>query len=124
MGHGAWYAMYTGFHKYYVNEVFVMKNSIYCRPTDKGVHSFYYVSESREYYLFSQPYRKGVADYFGYGVQLDAAMKCSKAHDDTAILKTMTKIPVYVRYIEKEYGIEILKRTKKNRKDRGLRKAG
>lgn len=93
-----------------------MKNAIYCKPTDKGVHSFYYISGCKEYYLFSQPYRKGVADYFGYGVHLDDAMKYSKAHADTAVIRTMGKIPMYVRYIEKEYGIEILKRTKKERR--------
>lgn len=93
-----------------------MKNAIYCKPTDKGVHSFYYVLGCKEYYLFSQPYRKGVAEYFGYGVHLNDAIKYSKAHEDTAVIRTMSKIPMYVKYIEKEYGIEILERTKKERR--------
>lgn len=99
-----------------------MNNSIYCRPTDKGVHSFYYISGCKEYYLFSQPYRKGVADYFGYGVHINDAMKYSKAHEDAAVMRTMDKILMYVRYIEKEYGIEILKRTRREGKGRKGRK--
>lgn len=39
-------------------------------------------------------------------------MKYSRAHNDSAITRTMDKIPMYVRYIEKEYAIEVLEQTK------------
>lgn len=90
-----------------------MKTMIYCEPTDRGVHSFFMSNNGREYYLFSQAYRKGVDEYYGKGVLFCDAMKYSKAHNDSAIIRTMSKIPMYVRYIEQEYGIEILDRTKK-----------
>ena len=34
-------------------------------------------------------------------------------HGDSAITRTMEKVPIYIRYIEKEYGIEILEKTRK-----------
>ena len=34
---------------------------------------------------------------------------------DTAVLRTVDKLPQYIRYIEKEYGIAVLDRTKKRR---------
>jgi hypothetical protein len=52
-----------------------------------------------------------VKEYFGRGVHIDAAMDFSRAHNDTAILNTMRKLPSYIKYIEKEYGIEVLRKT-------------
>ncbi len=62
----------------------------------------------KRYFLFFQPYKKGVADYFGNGVYLDRALDCSRARRDTAILHTMAKLPMYIRYVEKEYGLKVL----------------
>lgn len=90
-----------------------MKTTIYCKLTDKGAHSFYLLVGRKEFYLFSQAYRKGVGKYYGKGVCIDKSMKYSKAHYDSAITKTMDKIPMYLRYIEKEYDIEVLEKTKK-----------
>ncbi len=90
-----------------------MKSTIYCTPTDKGIHTFYLVAAGQEYYLFRQNYRRGVNDYFCDGVNLDRALDFSKARRDEAIVKTMRKIPVYIKYIEKCYGIEILRATAK-----------
>ena len=36
---------------------------IYCEPTARGVHTFFLVVNGKEYYLFSQNYRKGVHAY-------------------------------------------------------------
>ena len=90
-----------------------MKAEIYCKPTAQGVHSFYLMVGREEYYLFSQPYRKGVAEYYGRGVNIDQAMKISKAHNDSAITRTRKKIPMYVKYVEKEFDIHVLEKTKK-----------
>ena len=90
-----------------------MKTFITCRPTEKGIHTFYLFFEKERYFLFSQPYRKGVARYYRDGVCVDEALNCSKAHGDAAIMRTMRKLPIYIRYIEKEYDIEVLKKTKK-----------
>ena len=91
-----------------------MKATIYCKPTSQGIHSFYLVLGTDEFFLFNQSYRKGVEEYYGKGVHLDEARKYSKAHRDAAIMRTMDKIPMYVRYIEKEYDVIVLNNTKKN----------
>ena len=98
-----------------------MKTEIYCKPTEKGIHSFYLVMGSEEFFLFSQAYRKGVDDYYVSGVLLNEAMNYSKAHKDSAITRTMSKIPMYVRYIEKEYDLAVLERTKRSSQNYRLR---
>jgi hypothetical protein len=103
-------------------ERYFMKTIIYCKPTEKGMHSFYLINGDEEYYLFSQAYRRSVANYYGRGVLFDNAIKYSKAHNDSAITRTMTKLPMYIRYIEKEYGIYVLDKTKKNMDSRRIKK--
>lgn len=90
-----------------------MKTTIYCKSTAKGIHSFYLMVGTEEFFLFSQAYRKSVEEYYGRGVRIDESMKYSRAHNDSAITRTMDKIPMYVKYIEKEYAIEVLEQTKK-----------
>lgn len=89
-----------------------MKPKVYCIPTEKGIHSFYLKVGKDQFYLFSQAYRRGVDNYYGKGVYINQALMHSKAHNDSAIIRTMDRIPVYIRFIEKEYGIEVMKRTK------------
>lgn len=90
-----------------------MKNMIYCEPTARGVYTFFLVVNGKEYYLFSQNYRKGVHAYYSKGVSLTQAVNYSKTHNDSALIRTMSKLPMYIKYVEKEYGIEVLERTKK-----------
>lgn len=88
-----------------------MKTIIYCLTTDKAVQSFYLEADGETHYLFSQRYKRGVKEYFGSGVHIDAAMDFSRARHDASILRTMQKLPSYIKYIEKEYGIEVLRQT-------------
>lgn len=90
-----------------------MKTTIYCKPTAQGIHSFYLLSKDGDFFLFNQKYRKGVQRFFAKGVQLEKARDFSKCNKDSAIIRTMNKFPMYIRYIEKEYGIVILEQTKK-----------
>jgi len=90
-----------------------MKEMIFCKPTGKGIHSFYLETSDRIYFLFSQDYRKGVQNYYSSGVRIDESFNYGKSHGDSAITRTMEKVPIYIRYIEKEYGIEILEKTRK-----------
>jgi hypothetical protein len=93
-----------------------MKPMIYCAATAKGVHSFYLVQDGKEHFLFHQNYRRGVAAYFRRGVRLREALDFGRAGHDSAILRTMQKLPAYIKYAEKEYDIEVLDQTiKKNR---------
>lgn len=90
-----------------------MKVKIYCESSYRGIHSFYLTVGGQDYYLFSQNYRRGVQEYFSKGVSIDQSMNYSRTHRDEALIRTMTKIPMYVNYIEKEYSIEVLEQTKK-----------
>ena len=99
-----------------------MKSTVYCTPTDKGIHTFYLVIEGHEYYLFRQNYRKGVNEFFRDGVDLDRALDFTKSRHDEAVIRTMSKRPMYIKYIEKCYGVEVLRATaKRNNVMRGRR---
>jgi len=98
-----------------------MRTTVYCKSTAHNVHSFYLVAGNKEYYLFSQGYRQGVHDYFANGVHIDNAIDFSKCKHDTAIARTMNKLPKYISYIESEYELMVLDKTiKKHRKNQKL----
>ncbi len=84
---------------------------IYCLTTDKGRQTFYLDACGETHYLFTQDYRHGVKEYFGRGVCVDNALDISRARNDSAIIRTMRKLPLYIKYIEKEYGITVLRKT-------------
>lgn len=92
-----------------------MKTMIYCREKQRGEHNFFLTTGKETYYLFSQKYRKGVNRYFAKGVTINESMAFAKGRYDKAIMNTMTKLPLYIRYIEKEYGIEVYEKTRKKR---------
>ena len=93
-----------------------MKTTVFCTPTSKGTHSFYLTYEGEDYFLFHQNFRKGVHKFYSDGVSLNTALKFALAHGDNAILHTMEKLPVYIRYIEKENGIAVLEQTVKKQR--------
>ena len=98
-----------------------MKNSIYCKTTSKGVHSFYLKTEEGSFFLFYQNYRKGVNDYFKRGVCIEDATNFKRSRTDNALCRTMSKIYMYIKYAEKENGIEVLKQTAKRNQKYGKR---
>ena len=100
-----------------------MKATVYCKATDKGTHTFYLVSEGREYFLFHQNFRRGVAEYYRYGVTVKEAINFGRSKHNTALINTMEKLPAYIKYVEKEYGIEVLKQTAKKNQSRKQRLA-
>lgn len=100
-----------------------MNTRIYCRATQNGTHSFYVSVMNKEYFLFSQDFRQGVQAYYKNGVRLDEATNYSKAHNDSAIKRTMTKIPIFIEYIEKEYGIVIYEKKAQKKNPRSVKAA-
>ena len=88
--------------------------TIYCKTTAKGTLTFFVEAQGETHLLFSQSFRRGVNDYFGSGVNVDRALDFSRAKGNTAIERTMQKLPSYIRYIEREYDLEILRKTAKN----------
>ena len=96
-----------------------MTTKIYSKVTSKGIHSFYLSCNEGNFFLFCQNYRRGVSEHFGGGLTLNDALDVTKGKGNTAIVRTIRKLPIYIRYIEKEYGICILSKTKrKERKKR------
>ena len=93
-----------------------MKPLVYCRATGKGEHSFYLSTVCGEYFLFKQNYRKGVHAYFRSGMRIEDIGNHAKAKGDHAVIHTLCKLPTYIRYIEKEYGIAVLSQTLKKQK--------
>ena len=87
------------------------KSSIYCKTTSKGIQSFYVRVQGQTYFLFSQNYRRGVGDYFGNSVSIDKALQHSGAKGDRALLHTMEKLPAYIKYVEREYGLRVFRKT-------------
>ena len=88
-----------------------MANTIYCETTAKGVQSFFINANGETHFLFSQNFRRGVKDYFERGVRIDEAINFKRANGNSAIIHTMEKLPAYIRYVEREYGMEVLRRT-------------
>lgn len=86
---------------------------VYCMADNNSKQHFYVETKGKSYYLFSQDFRRGVQNYYESGVDLNRALDVSKAKFDAAIARTMRKLPAHLRYIEKEYNVQILNRTKR-----------
>ena len=87
--------------------------TVYCKTDDKAQQHFYVCFKGDSYYLFSQDFRRGVQNYYENGVSIGKAIDCSRAKFDSAITRTMRKILPHIRYVEKEYNLQILNRTKR-----------
>ncbi len=88
-----------------------MKPIIYCTETQRGVDTFYLETSSGRYFLFQQTYRPGVHAHFSRGLRLEDACDFSKSRRNKAVIKTQCKLPAYIKYVESEYGIVVLKQT-------------
>jgi hypothetical protein len=95
-----------------------MANMIFCKTTAKGVQSFYVNANGETHYLFSQSFRRGVKNYYERGVYINEAINFTKAKGNTAVVHTMEKLPAYIRYIEREYGIAVLRKTARKNQER------
>lgn len=103
-------------------ENLTMETIINCSKNKFGNHNFYITYEGRRYYLFTQNYHRGVNVLFETGVSLSNAMNAKTAKGDYCIMKTMSKFRSYIRYVERENNIQILKATKEKNEIRKHRK--
>lgn len=87
-----------------------MQAKIYCRTVAKGKQSFYVMVNGKRYFLFTQDYRKSNKEFFQNGVGISKINHYGNVHS-TAVRKTLDKLPSYIRYIEKEYGVAIYDKT-------------
>ena len=88
-----------------------MKTSVYCVEKTYGILTFYLKQGRNDYFLFNQNFKSGVYDFYSKGVILDKAMQMSLARHDYGILKTMEKLPIYIKYVEMEENIFVLRNT-------------
>ena len=88
-----------------------MQTKIYCKTTSKGKQSFYIYLNGKNYFLFEQDYRVSNKSFFKNGFYLNEKINFSKTHS-TATRNTLTKILYYIKYIEKEFNVAILEKTK------------
>ena len=85
-----------------------MKTVIKCTENKLGGHSFYINHQGIDYLLFNQRFHRGVDRAFRNGLDLSESLNFKTAKGDTAILKTISKMKLYIKYIEKEYKVKIL----------------
>ena len=85
-----------------------MKTTIQCQMNKIGGHVFYISHKGINYMLFNQRYHKGVEQAFKDGLDLYHSLDPKTAKGDIAILKTISKMKIYIKYIEKEFKVKIL----------------
>ena len=98
-----------------------MSNKVFVKTTSKGKQSFYLIDGGQEYYLFSQNFRKSIKDFYSSPISIDRAIDFSFGHS-SAVRRTMEKLRVYIPYIEKEYGISVLRKSKKAKRSESGRR--
>ena len=85
-----------------------MRTFIKCTGNNMGGHSFYINHDGVDYLLFNQRYHTGVNRTFKNGIDLTNSLNPKTAKGDTAVLKTISKMKPYIKFIEKEYQVKIL----------------
>ena len=86
--------------------------TVYYKKTNAN-HDFFMSVDGKEYYLFTQQQRKGVGDFYKGRVPLDRAINHGIGRKDYAIHRTMDKIMMQIRYVEKENDIKVLRKTRR-----------
>ena len=89
-----------------------MINIIYCKTVAKGIQEFYLRVESKEYYLFKQNYRVSNKEVYRAGIRVNEIRRF-KSHYSKAVRRIAEKLYIYISYIEKDYGVAVLNKTKK-----------
>lgn len=83
---------------------------VYCSENTRktGGLDFYLRMNGTDYFLFNQRYSSSVEVVFNKGVELDRAMR---TRGNPFIQKVVEKLPKYIKYIESEYEITVLRRS-------------
>lgn len=89
-----------------------MNATVFSKITAPREQSLYLKVNGREFYLFSQNYRRAVKEYYSTPITLERALDYS-CSNGLPVRKTMEKLRAYIPYIEMEYGVNVLKKTKK-----------
>lgn len=95
-----------------------MKQAIIkCSKDANGKHlNFYAVSGENSLFIFSRKYNNEVSRYFRNGVPVSEVFNFSKANRKPTVMNIMEQLPVYIRFVEREYGVELLRKRAVNRR--------
>ena len=83
-----------------------MRAKVFCKEMERGWLTFYVTAQGKEYFLFRQTFKKTVKDYFQNGIGVHAVGSFAAARGE-AVKKTLEKLPLYLKYVEKEYQVQI-----------------
>ena len=100
-----------------------MKNAIIIGRLDErnNLINFYAEDRQESVYIFSRKYKKCLFNYFRNGVSVRHLFSFTKTHHNDIIIKIMMQLRTHIRFIEKEYGVEILVKRGENRKQKNYR---
>lgn len=87
---------------------------IICTQPVHGTLYFFVLVYGERHYLFGQAFYPSLWSRYRFGVLLDDALDWSKCHGLPAEVKVREKIFKSIPYIEKEYGIALLRRSRKS----------
>lgn len=88
-----------------------MKQKIFIEKKSEQIHFYLKSSALGKMYLFSQRFTKAVYDYFIQERSLNEILGFKKWYHNPRLDKTISKIPMYIRYAEREYGCRITNRS-------------
>ena len=89
-----------------------MKHSVIrCTSPVRGKLYFFVAADGEEHYLFGQTFRLSLWNRFRSGVRLEDALDWAKSHP--ADQKVCEKLFKAIPYIEKEYGLTLLRKSRK-----------
>ena len=74
--------------------------------TGYALQTYYVKVDGKDYFLFNQSFRRSNKEYFADGVTINELKQFSKIHSHS-VRRILDKLPSYLRYIEKEYGVTI-----------------
>lgn len=88
---------------------------IYCKQQPNGKLNFYVEVKGKAIYLFTQSFHVDVYKYYSKRRVLNEALDFGKSHYSCSMAKVMEKLPIYLRFIEQEEDLILLRKTAKKR---------
>lgn len=85
---------------------------INCREIKKGTLGFFVSVKGREYYLFAQSFHPAVMNRYRNNMVLKEALSAAKSRKHPGCMKVREKLLKILPYIEKEYGLSLLKQNR------------
>lgn len=85
-----------------------MKAKVFCKNIGRDKQTFYLTVNGSRYYLFTQDFRISVKEYFEGGAYVSQLFN-GTGRSNIALCKTKDKITNYIKYIEREFDLRILK---------------